>query len=122
MNLVAKTIINPLKEYWPCQGLNQGPPVLKSATLPTELWFSERFENWRKKENAGLVFRQHFQKLPSSGLYGTELNGENVGKNGWKGKTDLQKRCGKTWLLVKYSDTTRKKLPLKQGPHHCWLV
>ena len=25
-------------EYWPSQGSNQRPPVLKSATLPTELW------------------------------------------------------------------------------------
>ena len=38
MNSVAMTIINPLKEYWQSSGLNQRPPVLKSATLPTELW------------------------------------------------------------------------------------
>ena len=38
INLVAMTIINPRKEYWPSQGSNQQPPVLKSATLPTELW------------------------------------------------------------------------------------
>ena len=39
MNLVAMTIINPRKEYWPNRGLsNQRLPVLKSATLPTELW------------------------------------------------------------------------------------
>ena len=35
---VAMTIINPWKEY--CRGLNQRPPVLKSATLPTDLWGS----------------------------------------------------------------------------------
>ena len=27
-------------EYWPSQGSNQRPPVLKSATVPTELWGS----------------------------------------------------------------------------------
>ena len=37
-NPVAMTIINLLKEYWPSQGSNQQPPVLKSATLSTELW------------------------------------------------------------------------------------
>ena len=37
-NPVAMTIINPRKEYWPSQGSNQRPHVLKSATLPTELW------------------------------------------------------------------------------------
>ena len=31
MNPVAMTIINPRKEYWPSQGSNQQPPVLKSA-------------------------------------------------------------------------------------------
>ena len=38
MNSVAITIINSRKEYWPILGSNQQPPVLKSATLPTELW------------------------------------------------------------------------------------
>ena len=40
MNPVAMTIINPRKEYWPCRRSNQRPPVLKSCTLPTELWGS----------------------------------------------------------------------------------
>ena len=39
-NPVAMTIINPRTEYWPSQGSNQPPPVLKSAILPTELWGS----------------------------------------------------------------------------------
>ena len=38
MNLVAMTIINPRKEYWPSQGSNQRPPVLKSPTLPTDIF------------------------------------------------------------------------------------
>ena len=38
MNPVAMPIINPLKKYWLSWGSNQGPPVLKSATVPTELW------------------------------------------------------------------------------------
>ena len=38
MNPVAITIINPRQEYWPTQGSNQRPPVLKSAMLLTELW------------------------------------------------------------------------------------
>ena len=37
MNPVAMNIISPRKEYWPSRGSNQRPPVLKSATLPTEL-------------------------------------------------------------------------------------
>ena len=37
MNPVAMTVINPRKEYWPSRGSNQRPPVLKSATLLTEL-------------------------------------------------------------------------------------
>ena len=32
------TIIILLTEFWPSQESNLGPPVLKSATLPTELW------------------------------------------------------------------------------------
>ena len=42
MNPVAKTIINPWKEYWSSLGSNHRPPVLKSATLPTELWGSAK--------------------------------------------------------------------------------
>ena len=42
MNSVAMTPIKPQKEYWPSPGSNQPPPVLKSATLPTELWGSEK--------------------------------------------------------------------------------
>ena len=38
MNHVAMTIINPQKKYWQSWGSNQQPPVLKSATLLTELW------------------------------------------------------------------------------------
>ena len=38
MNPVAITIINPQIEYWPSRRSNQRPPVLKSTTLPTELW------------------------------------------------------------------------------------
>ena len=43
MNPVAMTIINHRKEYWPSRGSNQRPPVIKSATLPTELsgWANE---------------------------------------------------------------------------------
>ena len=37
-NTVAITIIRHRKEYWPSRGSNQRPPVLKSCTLPTELW------------------------------------------------------------------------------------
>ena len=40
MNPVAMTIINPRKAYWPRQGSNHQPPVLKSGSLPTELWGS----------------------------------------------------------------------------------
>ena len=32
--------MTPRKEYWPSRGSNQQPPVLKSATLPFELWGS----------------------------------------------------------------------------------
>ena len=38
MNPVAMTIINLWKEYWSRWRTKQRPPVLKSATLPTELW------------------------------------------------------------------------------------
>ena len=40
MNPVTMTIISPQKEYWPSRRSRQ-PPVLKSATLPTELWGSK---------------------------------------------------------------------------------
>ena len=57
MNPVAMTIINPGKEYWLNCGSNQGTPVLKSCTLPTEhgawqgtAWLScdvgPGFEHW----------------------------------------------------------------------------
>ena len=42
MNPVAMTVINPRKEFWPSRGSNQRPSVLKTATLPTELWSSAR--------------------------------------------------------------------------------
>ena len=47
INPVTMIMINPLKEYWPSRGSNQRPPVLKSATLPSELWGSADFI-WRK--------------------------------------------------------------------------
>ena len=40
MNPVAMTIINPRKGCWPSLESNQRPSVLKSGTLPTELWSS----------------------------------------------------------------------------------
>ena len=48
MNPVAMTITNPRKDYWPSCGSNQRPPVLKSATLPTELWGSTKKKKTRK--------------------------------------------------------------------------
>ena len=48
INLVAMTIINPQKEYWPSRGSSQLPPVLKAATLPTELWGSAEEEEEEK--------------------------------------------------------------------------
>ena len=47
MNPVAMTIINRRKEYWPSRGSNQRPPILKSATLPTELGCSNTNNNSR---------------------------------------------------------------------------
>ena len=44
MNPVAMTIINPRKEFWPSRRSNQQPPILKSATLPTELWGSAKLK------------------------------------------------------------------------------
>ena len=44
MNPVAMTIINLQKEYQPRQESNQRPPVLRSFTLPTELWGSAPME------------------------------------------------------------------------------
>ena len=38
MNPDALTIIIPRKEYWLSRGSNQRPRVLKSSTLPTELY------------------------------------------------------------------------------------
>ena len=40
MNLVAMTIIDPRKEYWPSRGSNQRSPVLQPCALPTDLWGS----------------------------------------------------------------------------------
>ena len=48
---VAMTIINPRKEYWLSRGLNQRPPVLESATLPTELWGSPKISSSGKELN-----------------------------------------------------------------------
>ena len=53
MNPVAMTIINPRNGCWPSRGSNQRLPVLKSATLPTELWGSaysfEHFNTWKNR-------------------------------------------------------------------------
>ena len=53
MNPVAMTIINPRKEYCPSRGSNQRPPVLKSATLLTELWGSAALDKYK--------FNRHFR-------------------------------------------------------------
>ena len=62
MNSFAMTIINPKKRYWPSRESNKLPPVLKSATLPTELWGSTQnmwtnvlklFQNYRTKKRHG---------------------------------------------------------------------
>ena len=81
MNPVAMTIINHRKEYWQSLGSNQGPPLLKSATLSTGLSGSaflsvcDSLENiMGKGENAGyltsiLFFSMFnvFERLPSQG-------------------------------------------------------
>ena len=88
MNPVIMTIINPQIKYTPSQGSDQQPPVLKSCTLPTELWYSadmpfnsfthnpvyydpekKAFENnVGKGENAGnqhfLLFSHFFSTYP----------------------------------------------------------
>ena len=60
MNLVAMTII---KEYLPSWGSNQRPPILKSATLTTELWGSALMDKifyWSKlKALADVLFVGH---------------------------------------------------------------
>ena len=64
MNPVAMTIINPRKEYWPSRGSNQRPPVLKSATLPTELLGSVT-DIWRErtlKKEIRILFLQKFHQ------------------------------------------------------------
>ena len=65
MNPVAMTIINPRKEYWPSRGSNQRPPVLKSATLQTELWGLALH----------LVMEIHFQPIKKNNSVVKELNG-----------------------------------------------
>ena len=47
MNPVAMAIINPWIEYWLSRGLNQRPPVLKSATLPT---MRHGYKEWSVRE------------------------------------------------------------------------
>ena len=54
---VAMTIINPGKECWPSRGSNQRPPVLKSATLPTKLWGSEK-DGWTDTQTDRQADRQ----------------------------------------------------------------
>ena len=62
MNPVAMTNINPRKEYWQSWGLNQPPPVLKSAMLPTELWVLAKNKNIVGiGENAGDKLFCHLQ-------------------------------------------------------------
>ena len=58
MNPVAMTIINSRKEYWPRRGSNQWPPVLKYATLPTELWGG--YSNKRPPMSLPIPTRQNF--------------------------------------------------------------
>ena len=50
MNPVAMTITNPRKEYWPSRRSNLPPPVLKSATLLTELLWSAQRERDRERD------------------------------------------------------------------------
>ena len=43
----AMTIINPRKEFWPSQGLNQPYPVIKSSMLPSEVP-NNKIREWPK--------------------------------------------------------------------------
>ena len=73
MHHVAMTIINPRREYWPSQGQNNQPPILKSCTLPTKLWgpSSRLLMTLRKKpfeNNVGKAenaVNQHFLLFPT---------------------------------------------------------
>ena len=71
MNPFAMTIFKPQKEYWPSWGSNLQPPVLKSATLPTELWGSVT----QMKDKWELLFQYriltHFQ-MTNFRLFQTE--------------------------------------------------
>ena len=64
MNPVAMTIINPRKDYWPSR-LSHQRPVLKSATLPTEVCDSaatfSTFEE-RRSRPEGAEFHNHSQE------------------------------------------------------------
>ena len=53
-NPVSMTIMNPRKDYWPSRGSNQRPPVLKPATLSTELWGSAQMIN---KDELNIIVR-----------------------------------------------------------------
>ena len=62
MNPVATTIINPWKEYWLSRGSNQQPPVLKSATLPTELWGLAKMKQEINKQVSNMEIFPLFHK------------------------------------------------------------
>ena len=61
MTSVAMTIINLRKENWPSPGSNQRPAVLKSYSLPTELWCSalqrQILDSSKLKEFADDIFK-----------------------------------------------------------------
>ena len=88
MNPVAMTVINLWKEYWPSRGSNQGPPVLTSAMLPTELWgsacgnlvylfYHNQFEGLLNKVSVFNAFMT-MRKRPSENNVD---EGENAGKH-----------------------------------------
>ena len=84
MNPVAMTIHNPRKEYWRSRGSNRGPrPVLKSATLPTDLWGSVIirlgfvFTNKTEPFTTQSILLTTLRKKPSENIVG---KGENAGK------------------------------------------
>ena len=100
MNPVAMTIINSRKKYWPSLGSNQRPPVLRSATLPTELhvWGSACISSLMKIVN--LIY-QHFLITSSSWAQFLELQSSEI-----TGNTD----CTDGFKSVFYQE------------HICWLV
>ena len=112
MNPVAMTIINPRKEYWPSQRSHQRPPVLKSATLPTQLQGSA-LENRQITTLASIKSLLNDKLLP---FFSPILKAFTCGRDNYCNLTQVTKMCLRGVEKIMETNTFYQYQEVSQNP------